>query len=101
MILLNTTFYVHPSVEDDFLSWVRNTYIPSALASGLSGPELCLLLADVGEGVSGYALHLYAESLSDAEGWHDGDGGNIRSGFMCRYGEKMLSFSTYMELLAV
>ncbi len=101
MILLNTTFYIHPSIENDFLSWMKTVYVPSALLAGLSDPELCLLLVEAGEDVSGYALHLRAGDLSEAEAWHDGAGGDVRSGFMSRYGEKALSFSTYMEVIPI
>ncbi|WP_300804782.1 DUF4286 family protein [uncultured Duncaniella sp.] len=99
MILLNTTFYIHPSLTEEFSTWVKEQYLPSALGSGLYDASLSRIMADVGEDVTGYAMHLYCDSLEEAERWHDGTGAAVRETFLSRYGQKALFFSTYMEVL--
>lgn len=101
MITLNTTFYIHPSLETEFVSWVREFYIPSATESGLCNPSMSIILANVGEDVIGFALQFDAQELSVAEKWHDGKGGCVRADFISRHGQKALFFSTYLEKLPI
>jgi hypothetical protein len=34
MILYNITFNLSPDIEEDFLSWMKETHIPEVLATG-------------------------------------------------------------------
>lgn len=41
MILLNTTFSVDSPIFDDFISFLKETYIPLALTCGMYSPLVC------------------------------------------------------------
>lgn len=98
MIILNTTFYVHVSVKDDFLDWLSKGYLSSAAATGLLSDPLCSrLLIEVEEGCEGYAVQLRAATIDDAVAWHDGKGAELRADLTRRYGERIVFFTTYME----
>ena len=57
MIQLNTTFYVHVSVRSSFLDWVRATYIPDAVGSGIfTSPQLMLVEHSVEPDALTYAV---------------------------------------------
>ena len=101
MIQLNTTFCVDPSVENSFLAWVRETYIPDAVASGIfSSPRLLRIEHEVQPDALTYAVQLTAEHEADARLWHDtGRGFSLRSDIMNRYPQKVLFFSTFMDIL--
>lgn len=97
MIILNTTFYIHPDLEADFADWIMRSYIPSALSAGLTNPKMSLILTKVDETMTGFALQLESDDINAAENWHDGHGAKIRGEFLGGKGEKALCFTTYME----
>ncbi len=100
MIILNTTFHVHSSVEDKFLRWVRVNYIPQALSSGmLYSPSLARILIDVEPESASFALQFSAGSIEDASRWHDGNGDVLRRKLSRVFGDRIVYFTTYMEKL--
>lgn len=100
MIVINTTFHIHKSIENDFCRWVRNEYIPAALSSGwLSVPAFSHIMLEVQEDCSSFAVSFKARNVDDAAQWHDGEGANLRRSLNLRFGEKALFFSTYMDEL--
>lgn len=99
MIILNTTYYVHHTIDCEFRQWVRERYFSSALGNGLSSPSLARILVEPRDGMSGYAVQFRADDLKQAENWHDGLGSVLRGELVERYGTKILSFTTYMEVL--
>lgn len=102
MIILNTTFHVHSSVEDKFLRWVRVNYIPQALSSGvLHSPSLARILIDVEPESVSFALQFSAENIDDASRWHDRDGEILRRRLSGVFGDRIVYFTTYMENLTL
>lgn len=100
MIILNTTFYVHLSVDVQFRQWVTEEYFPSALAEGkLSDPGIARILGDPQDGMSGYAVQLMAEDIDSARYWHDNHAAGLRGQLGEKFGQKVLFFTTYMEKL--
>lgn len=99
MIILNTTFYIHESIEASFHQWLDEEYIPSALSNGLCEPVVSRLLIEPQEGMSGYAVQLSSEEMAGAQSWHDDKGASLRGKLSGQFGEKMLFFTTYMERL--
>lgn len=98
MIIINTTFHVERSIENNFCKWVRDEYVPSALASGiLSEPGFSRILIEVQEDCSSFAVSFKTESIEDAVTWHDGHGAALRQSLHAKFGEKALFFSTYMD----
>lgn len=99
MIILNTTFYIHESIDEKFHQWLDQEYIPSALSSGLAEPVVSRLLIEPQEGMTGYAVQISSESIENAQSWHDDKAASLRGKLSAQFGEKMLFFTTYMERL--
>lgn len=99
MIILNTTFYVHESIGEQFRQWIEQEYIPSALNESLSEPVVARLLMEPQEGMSGYAIQFVSETIAQAQKWHDDKAATLRGLLSGKYGEKILFFTTYMERL--
>ncbi|MCM1076758.1 MAG: DUF4286 family protein [Bacteroides sp.] len=100
MIILNTSFHVHTSLDSYFKKWVRDVYIPGAIASGLlTSPRFAALLIEVQEECVSYAVSFEAENVEDAVKWHDNEGAEMRAALHCRFGERVVYFTTYMETL--
>lgn len=100
MIILNTTYYIHASIDTEFRRWIREEYFPSAISQcGLTSPVFASLLIDPQEGMSGYAVQLSASSREVAQNWHDGPAASLRARLSSRFGQKVLFFTTYMEII--
>ena len=100
MILLNTTFHVHTSVNEPFIEWVKATYIPSAMKSGLfTAPLFTRIMMQVDPEATSYAVQLQASSHTEAEAWHDSMGTQLKDALAREVGERVLHFTTYMEII--
>ncbi len=101
MILFNTTFHIHTSIDKDFTQWIRENYIPAAKSAGIfTDIEFVHILIPNDPDAKSYAVQMKAPSKAEAEKWHDNDGSRLKSILTSRYGERFLFFTTYMEILA-
>ncbi|MBQ8773450.1 MAG: DUF4286 family protein [Muribaculaceae bacterium] len=99
MILLNTTFHVEKSIEKDFINWVKTTYIPVALSSGIVKDALFTRILAESEGGTAYAVQFKSIDIATAEQWHDTDAQKLKSDISQRWGQRILYFSTYMDII--
>lgn len=100
MILLNTTFHVHPSVDVAFHQWLREVYLPTAHRAGVSiEPLVSRILGESEDGGVNYAVQFKTESLDVARRWHDTEAQAMKEKLFRQYGERVLHFTTYMEIL--
>lgn len=100
MILLNTTFHVHRSVDVAFRQWVREKYLPAAERAGVSQePIVSRILAESEDGGISYAVQFKALSLEVARRWHDSEAHALKESLHRLYGERVLHFTTYMEIV--
>ena len=100
MTLLNTTFHVHKSVDALFVKWIKEIYLPLANESGLfTNPLFTRIMMQVDPEATSYAVQLQASSHSEAEAWHDDTAAKLKDALAREVGERMLHFTTYMEIL--
>ena len=100
MILLNTTFHVHTSVNEPFIEGVKATYIPTAMKSGLfTAPIFTRIMMQVDPEAVSYAVQLQADSHKEAESWHDTVAADLKDALARQWGERVLHFTTYMEII--
>lgn len=100
MVILNTSFHLLASREPEFVEWAENRYMAAAKASGLFDETLLIkILTEVDPQLKAYAVQLKGESLDDAARWHDDIAARLRSDLTSRYGEDILYFSTFMEIV--
>lgn len=100
MIILNTSFHLLARHEPEFVEWAENHYMAAAKASGLFDESLLIkILTEVDPQLKAYSVQLKGKSLEDATRWHDDIAARLRSELTSRYGEDILYFSTYMEII--
>lgn len=99
MIILNTTFHIASAEIPEVLAWIRKSYIAAALHAGFTSPMLTRIVGTVADGCESYALHLHAPDIAMAEKWNSGVGASLRDLLAKRYGEKVLTFFTYLEIV--
>ena len=102
MTLLNTTFHVHKSIDTLFIKWVKEIYLPVAMDSGLfKNPLFTRIMTQVDPEATSYAVQLQASSQSEAESWHDTTAAKLKEALAREVGERVLHFTTYMEIIKV
>lgn len=100
MIIVNTTFCLHTDIEHPILEWMRNVYLPSAIKCGAIGDELLTrIVSDEEDETCSYALHINFNTMEEARHWNEGVGQSLRQILNERWGEKALTFHTYLETI--
>ncbi|MFG6397758.1 MAG: DUF4286 family protein [Muribaculaceae bacterium] len=98
--LLNTTFVLHTSVEAGFITWVREVYLPAAAEAGVFGvSRVAKVLTQVEPDTVSIAVQLEATSIEEASRWHDNTAALLRDDLHARWGDRLMFFTTYMEVL--
>ena len=69
MLIYNTTFQVDEDVHDNFMIWIKESYIPEVQKHGaLKAPRICRILSHREEG-SAYSLQWEVESSGLLHRW--------------------------------
>lgn len=101
MTIINTTFIIDPTLRHEVLSWIKNTYIASAVHSNALDQMTVTtkILSRSDDGSEGYAVHLWFDTMSQAADWDSRIGEKLRKKIVGRWGQKALSFHTYLEVI--
>lgn len=83
-----------PAISAAALDWIRDTYAASA-PSGVG--MLARIISNEDSG--GYALHLSFENMEAALEWDRAHGSPLRQKLTGFWGEKALSFCTFLEVI--
>lgn len=86
-------------VEEEVLKWIRDSYVPCAERCGASSGAMLARVLDANPGGAAYAVHMSFPCASDAADWNEGAGETMRTILFRRYGDKALTFTSYLEPL--
>ncbi len=96
--ILNTSFHITQNVRDQFIKWVKETYIPKALETGiLSSPVFTKILTEIEPGTESYAIHFKTENIEKATEWHDTQAAELKADIHNKTNRQVLFFTTFME----
>ena len=99
MIIYNTTFHADHSHKEEFVQFLKQTYIPRAIEGGLlKDAQLAKVMGNEEEGVS-YALQFKTESLDTLDLWNGRVGMELTAMIAQKFQHKVAGFSTLLELL--
>lgn len=98
-MILNTTFMLHPDIEDDVLQWIRDSYIACAIKCGAREDTMLARVLDANPDGAAYALHIHFDNAADAAKWNDGTGQAMRAILARRFGDKALTFTSFLQPL--
>ena len=102
MLIINTTFHVSESCEEEWIKWVHTEYIPEVIAPGmLVEPRFCKLLIENETGNQSYAIQFEVKDFDTLDAWFKEYGEKIQSSLCDRFQEKVLSFTTVMENIEI
>lgn len=96
-MVVNTTFHVEPSVETEFIDWIRCEYITAAETRAHLHTPLFMRILTPMEGGTGYAVQLQADSKADVDTWLESEQPPLLSEMARKWGKKVMFFTTSME----
>ena len=99
MLIYNTTYQVSDDVQQNFLIWIKECYIPQVLQFGyLSNPRLCRVLSHLDEGFS-YTVQWEVESSALLHQWHIKQGSVLNQELIKIFKDKVVGFPTLLEVI--
>ena len=101
--IFNTTFYVERQISDRFLSWLKLTYIPEALSSGMYVGAMLMRLSETPDpAAEAYALHLRTDDVAGGRKWIETQGCDLLGHLASELEpERVLYFTTPMEEIEI
>lgn len=102
MIAINTTFHIPCTLKRAFTDWLQEYYIPQSIASGcVTNPVVFRILGGSEESPDhmSMACQLTAPTLAQARNWHDGHAAVLRSDMKRLWGNNVMFFTTYLEII--
>ena len=101
MYLYNTSFHLATAIEDDFINWVKQTYIPACIDFGFEKPLLLRVMTSVQPDCSAFAFQAVSENQSLIDAWENGPRMELIASMYKLWGENCMAFSTNMEVIEV
>ena len=103
MLIYNTTFQVDDEVHDNFLIWIKESYIPEVEKHGaLRAPRICRVFCRIlshREEGSAYSLQWEVESSGLLHRWHLEQGVRLNDELTKIFKDKVIGFPTLMEVI--
>lgn len=101
MIIYNVTTNIHESVHDQWMIWMQHKHIPEMLASGkFSSAKMTRVLIEEEMGGTTYSVQYITDSKGTLEKYYQEDALALRKEGVKLFGDKMLSFTTELELIS-
>jgi len=98
MMLYNITFNVDLDIEEEWLSWIKISYITNVMRTGsFQNYRLFKLLSDTENNGTTYALQFYAKNLDDIETYIEKHAPNIVKEHNEKFKYKQVAFMTLLE----
>lgn len=98
MVLYNVTVNIEPSVEVEWLQWMKSVHIPNVLATGLfTENKIFKLLHEEDDGSITYSVQYFALSVGNVNEYLQKHAPALIKAHMDRYQNKHVAFRTLME----
>ena len=99
MILYNVTVNIDSDVEQDWITWMKETHIPEVMDTGyfMEYRMLKMLTEEEDETGTTYAIQYMANTLAQLEEYLHTVAPKLQKASIIRYGTKMAAFRTVLE----
>ena len=99
MILYNVTVNIDTDVEEDWITWMKETHIPEVMNTGYFTDYRMMKMLSEGQDDTGktYAIQYMAETLGHLETYLNTVAPKIQKKSIIRYGTKLAAFRTVLE----
>ena len=98
--ILNTTFHILVSLKEEILVWLEESFVSTAVRHEVfHSPQIARVMTTVEEGAESYAVQIKTEDLVKGEEWLASEGFHLFETLRKKYGENVLFFSTWLEIV--
>lgn len=98
MIIYNTTFHLEDNIEELWLKWMKETYIPLLLDTSLFTKHLfCKVLVDESMGGKTYSLQLFVRDMNTYNQYDNEYANKAQAVLKSKWRNQILTFSTLLE----
>ena len=98
MILYNITINVSPEIEQDFITWMKETHIPEMMQTGIFYEfKFLRLMHDSDDGSVNYATQYFTDTIDQMMDYERNHAPAIRAKTQARYQDKAIAFRTLLE----
>jgi hypothetical protein len=98
MILYNITINVSPEIEQDFITWMKETHIPEMMQTGIFYEfKFLRLMHDSDDGSVNYATQYFTNTIDQMMDYERNHAPAIRAKTQARYQDKAIAFRTLLE----
>lgn len=103
-MLINTTFAIDSSIRQDFLNWLRCSFVPRAVERGATSVVSSRVIGQMLDGphddeAEAYACQFQMASRDDAAQWVEYLSASLMPECHAAWGERILPFTTFMEII--
>ncbi|WP_374950534.1 DUF4286 family protein [Mucilaginibacter sp.] len=97
MIIYNDTYILEDSVEQEWLTWMKNVQIPAIMATGcFTSYQILSIIDSPNEGVT-YCVQYNADSLESFNDYYTQHLFDFQSQHQERFNERFVMFNTLMK----
>ena len=98
MLIYNTTFHTEDEEHNNFLDFIKNTYIPEAIKSNfLHSPTLSRIFPHYEQRGVSYSLQFKVKNIEVLDLWIENEGKSLHHELKNKFGNKVAGFTTIME----
>lgn len=101
MYIFNTTFHVEDTAVSNFLIYLNEKYIPTAINFGFSSVRLYKVLSQHHEAGQNYSLQFDVEKLRDFELWTSGEGELLNQEIVSMFEHQVAGFITILKQIEI
>ncbi|QIE59737.1 DUF4286 family protein [Rasiella rasia] len=99
MIIYNVTINVDASIQENWLTWIKE-HIPQVLATGhFTEAKLTQVLVEEDMGGTTYSVQYRAKSREALDAYYKNDAERMRKEGLQQFADKMLAFRTELEVI--
>lgn len=100
MIIFNTTYHTSKASEENFINWLKEVYIPTALRYEiLSNPQLCRIMTETEEEGQNYSLQFHVKDIETLSHWYDKVGSDLACALTTHFKDQVVGFNTLLEII--
>ncbi len=100
MFIYNVTCNVAPDIHAEWINWMRNTHIPEVLATQCFSSARILKLMNIEDEGATYAIQYTYDHDADILKYQSDYAPALQQKTKEKYGERVLAFRTYMEIIS-
>lgn len=100
MLIFNTTYKVSGKVNDNWISWIKETHIPFMLeTSSFSQAQITKIVGSEDEEGTSYSVQFHIADMNTLMSWHKENASAFQNNCYNEFGSDVSFFSTVLELI--